>query len=203
MISVVVFDLGGVLCQFRPDARVHALAVASGWTEAAVREQIWGSGRDTRADVGELTAEEAFALASLDGALDRSTVLRCWADAFVPNDAVLALVDRVRVRRAMLTNNGPVLEELLAHQLAAISAHCSPVMLSWRLGAVKPSRAAFDAAAERLAADPAELLLVDDSPRNVEGALAVGWDAIAFTKVEQLGEALAARGLTADGVTSE
>ena len=53
-------------------------------------------------------------------------------------------------------------------------------MLSAELGAVKPTREAFDRAAERCGVRPGQLLLVDDSIGNVEGARAAGWEAIPF-----------------------
>ena len=70
-------------------------------------------------------------------------------------------------------------------------------MLSADLGAVKPTRAVFDRAADRCRARPDQLLLVDDSVANVEGARAGGWDAIAFGSAATLGCELEARGLTA------
>ena len=196
MISVVVFDLGDVLCRFDPAARARALADASGWTVDAVYEHVWGSGRDARADAGELTEDEAFAIATLDGVLDRATTLDCWARAFVRDAEVLALVDRLAVRAALLTNNGPVLEGLFATHLAPIALRCAPIMLSWRLRATKPSLEVFDRAAARVGEPPQQLLLVDDQPRNAAGARAAGWDAVVFTGVGPLEEELSSRGLT-------
>jgi HAD superfamily hydrolase (TIGR01509 family) len=198
MTSTVVFDIGDVLCHFDPEARVRALATASDWTVDAVRDHVWGSGRDARADAGELTEDDAFAAAGLDGALDRAAVLSCWAQAFVRDAAVLALIDRLSVRAAVLTNNGPVLEGLFAGHLAPIALRCSPILLSWRLRATKPSREVFDRASVALGADPSELLLVDDQPRNVNGAKAAGWDGIVFTGVDALAAELRARNLTSE-----
>jgi putative hydrolase of the HAD superfamily len=195
VIDVVVFDLGGVLCRFDPDARVAALAAAAGLPPAEVQARIWGSGLDAAADRGELDEAEAFAVASLDGRLDRATVVRCWATAFAPDDAVLAQVDRVSVRRALLTNNGPLLEPLFDGVLAPVAARLDPLMPSWRLGATKPSPAVYERAAERCAAGG--LLLVDDNADNVAGAIAAGWDAVRFTGPAALARELDARGVTA------
>jgi HAD superfamily hydrolase (TIGR01509 family) len=195
--SAVIFDLGGVLCRFDPDARVRALADASGWSVEHVRAHVWGSGRDADADEGRLTVDEAFALGSLDGALDHDTVITCWQVAFEPAPDVLELVDQVAVRRALLTNNGPIVEALFAGRLAPVAQRCDPVMLSWRLGASKPSREVFDRAAARMGIRGSELLMVDDNARNVDGARAAGWDAVQFTTAATLASELDARGLTA------
>ena len=186
MTSVVVLDLGGVLCRFDQEARIRALAAASGWSADRIREYVWGSGRDAAADSGQLSVDEAFALGSLDGALDRATVIRSWEAAFAPDRDVLDLVDQVTVRRALLTNNGPIVEELFAGWLAPIASRCEPVMLSWRLRATKPSREAYVRAADWIGAPASELFFVDDSMRNVEGACAAGWDAVQFTTTDAL-----------------
>src|SRR4051812_5373444 len=197
MTSVVVFDLGGVLCRFDPEARIRALAAASGWSAERIREHVWRSGRDADADAGRLGVEEAFALASLDGAVDHDTVVRSWEAAFSPDESVLALVDRVLARCAVLTNNGPVVEELFTGRLELIARRCDPVLLSWRLGATKPSLSAYERAAERIGAAAPELFFVDDSSRNVDGARAAGWDAMRFTTADALERELSTRDLLA------
>jgi HAD superfamily hydrolase (TIGR01509 family) len=196
MTTTVVFDLGGVLCRFDPGARIHALAEASGLPDAVVRDEIWGSGRDAASDRGELTEDEAFALASLDGRLDRATILRCWARAFAPNEEVLAIADRLPERPALLTNNGAVVEALFAGVLAPVAERCAPVLLSWRLRATKPSREVFDRAAVACSRRADELVMVDDAERNVVGARAAGWDSIRFTDAPTLAAELRARGVT-------
>ncbi len=196
MTDVVVFDLGGVLCRFHPEARRAAFAAASGWSPEAVEDRIWGGGRELATDSGALTEDEVFDLASLDGRLDRATVLACWGAGFAIDDEVVTIVDRVRTRRALLTNNGPVVAHLFRDALAPLAARCEPVMLSAELGAVKPTREAFDRAAERCGVRPGQLLLVDDSIGNVEGARAAGWEAILFEDAAVLARELDARGVT-------
>jgi putative hydrolase of the HAD superfamily len=66
---------------------------------------------------------------------------------------------------------------------------------SARMGAAKPDPAYFDAAAKEVALSPVDLLLIDDSARNVEAALAAGWRAkLWVTGESRLGEVLARHG---------
>jgi 2-haloacid dehalogenase len=44
----------------------------------------------------------------------------------------------------------------------------------------------FQLILEQLAVEPSEALLIDDDPRNVEAALALGMEAIRFTSTEAL-----------------
>ena len=71
------------------------------------------------------------------------------------------------------------------------------LMFSSRLGVVKPERAVFDAAVDRIQRRPAEVVLIDDRPANVEGAIKAGLRAVLFTSAEQLRSELLAGG--ADG----
>lgn len=51
---------------------------------------------------------------------------------------------------------------------------------SYDLGFAKPDPAFFVEAARRIGADPSTILFIDDSPKNVEGALAAGLEAVVW-----------------------
>jgi putative hydrolase of the HAD superfamily len=63
------------------------------------------------------------------------------------------------------------------------------------LGCAKPDAAFFDAITERTGFAPAELLLIDDRPDNVEGAQGAGWSAVLWTGEARLAEVLAPFGI--------
>lgn len=63
------------------------------------------------------------------------------------------------------------------------------------LGCKKPDAAFFAAVEARTGFTPDELLLIDDSPRNVEGARAHGWAAVLWTAERPLAEVLAEAGV--------
>lgn len=69
------------------------------------------------------------------------------------------------------------------------------VVVSGQAGLLKPDPAIYRLLLDRNGLDPADCVFVDDSPANVEGALALGIDAIRFTDAEDLAHALAGRGL--------
>jgi HAD superfamily hydrolase (TIGR01509 family) len=62
-------------------------------------------------------------------------------------------------------------------------------------GLLKPDPAIFALACERFGYAPSDLLLIDDSARNIEGARAAGFDTHHFTDPAELKPALEARGL--------
>ena len=80
---------------------------------------------------------------------------------------------RPQYKVAILSNVGPgVMEKLFSPDERA--ELFDAVVLSSEAGVVKPSREAFELAAARLGLLPEECVMIDDLPRNVEGAEQVG-----------------------------
>jgi HAD superfamily hydrolase (TIGR01509 family) len=197
--SVVLVDLGGVAARFQPSVRLTALARASGLDEAEVRARIWEQGLDARMDRGELDLPAAHraVCAALERALPLDEVSRLWALAFEPDQEVLELIDAAgaRARLALLSDNGPLLRHGLARWLPAIHRRFAPCLLSCELGATKPSPECYARALARLAARADRVLLLDDSPANVEGAREAGLRAERCASAQGVVRALAAHGL--------
>jgi FMN phosphatase YigB (HAD superfamily) len=70
-------------------------------------------------------------------------------------------------------------------------------LFSHRCGRRKPDPAAYAAAAAALGVAPAQVVFVDDKPRNVQAAAAVGMHGLVFTGPARLAEDLVALGLLA------
>ena len=62
--------------------------------------------------------------------------------------------------------------------------------LSCRMKMLKPSREIFDAAAAEIGLPPEQILFIDDSEVNVEGARAAGWKAAFYKQGTDLGECI-------------
>jgi putative hydrolase of the HAD superfamily len=63
--------------------------------------------------------------------------------------------------------------EVMRQQLG-YDALLDELFFSYELGVAKPDPAYFETVLDRLGADPGSVLFVDDSPRNVESARALG-----------------------------
>ncbi len=197
--TLVLFDLGGVVCRFLPERRLERLARASGKPAAEVRRLLFESGFSARCDRGELGAVEMHAEACrcLGTRLPYAEFRRLWASAFEPEPSVLALVERVRRVRAtgLLTDNAAVLREALAHELAEVGRRFDPLLFSCELRARKPEPELFRAALARAGRGPEEVLFVDDVEANVAAAADLGIAALHFRGAAALGRELAAAGL--------
>ena len=63
--------------------------------------------------------------------------------------------------------------------------------LSCRMKMMKPAREIFDAVAAEIGFPGAEILFVDDSQKNVDGARAAGWQAALYVQGTDLGACIA------------
>jgi len=200
---VLVLDLGGVCCTYHPGRRLAGLGAAAGLSPDEVYARVFGSGLAERANAGELTGAEVHRLvcAALVVDLPRPELRRIWASAFVPDDAVLAVLAEVRprLRTALLTNNGPLLRDGLDTELPALAYRFDALLFSCDLGAVKPHPAAFAAATAVLDVEPTDVLFVDDDADNVDAATAAGWRAVLHTTPGALAHRLGDRPTTTSG----
>lgn len=195
----LLLDLAGVLCGFRSAARLERLAAASRLETAEVDERLYGSGIVDRCDRGELDAcgIRGVLREQLGLDCDDLELARLWASAFTPDDAVLAVVDDVApgVTRTLLTNNDALLRDTLPLVLPTVHARIAIPLFSATTRATKPSPTAYAAALAVLGAAPADVLFVDDSESNVDGARRMGIATIHFTSAESLRRELADAGL--------
>jgi putative hydrolase of the HAD superfamily len=95
----------------------------------------------------------------------------------------------------VFTNNGPLLEAALGHELAAVGEVFDRVLCSWHVGATKPDPAAYAGATDVLGVHPSVVLFVDDSDENVVAAREAGWQAHHYTDPLNLTATLRGAGL--------
>lgn len=196
-VDAVLWDLGGVLCRFRPDQRTMALAHASGRSPQEVEHVIDVLLRRDL-DLGGVTPAELLdhVRTALDWDCDYAALTRAWCAAFTPDQRVLAIARRVTVKSGLLTDNGPPLADNFSEQLPEVAAVVSARVFSSDIAATKPSRAAFDAACRALGAEPMRVVFVDDNPENVRGAREAGLHAVRYTTPERLHRHLAGSSAT-------
>ena len=200
-VAVLVMDMGGVLCHWLPDRRLAALAALSDLPPATIDAQLFGSGWDDACERGRFSLVEIRdhlrSFLGLPDGPDTDALLRAaWAQAFEPAPSVIGLMPWTTCPTALFTNNGPLLEDALDHELDRVGQAFDRLLFSWRLEATKPDAAAFAAATAALGVDPESTFFVDDSAANVEAAIAAGWRAHRYTDALNLRAALMEAGIT-------
>jgi len=188
MIRAVVFDLGNVVCTFNPERRLRELARRTGLEPVRIHEAIWTSGLDASAEAGQLCLSDVqqALVDALDNRIDAVTLRAAWSTAFIPDNAVCAIVRHLRHPSFAFTNNGPMLTDCLDHELMEIEQLFQRVICSWQVRARKPDPAAFERLCAELRRPPEELLFIDDDRNNTASARSVGLATITFTSAERL-----------------
>jgi FMN phosphatase YigB (HAD superfamily) len=190
-ISLILFDLNGVLYRYDREVRIAHLAAVANRAPAAVKTAIWDSGFEDSGDAGALDATaylRGFG-ACIGYDLSESQWMASQLLAVTPIQPTLALLPRIRpaVRCAVLTNNNLLVLRHFATfypQVAALVGDRACV--SAEFGARKPDPDAYRRCLVHLAADPAATLFVDDSPANVEGARKAGLHGYDYAGSEEL-----------------
>jgi len=196
----VVFDYGGVVCTYQPDADVAALARAAGVGVPEFRDAYWAY------RVGHDRAE-------LDGAAYWAKVAAALGRSFPPSQTAelirldiaswlhlragtVALIEDLAAagHRLALLSNAPaeIAEVVAALPVARHFWHCA---FSCHLRAVKPEPDCYRAVLAMLGARPAGVVFFDDRPENVAGAMALGIHGVHFTTPEAARTTLAAHGV--------
>lgn len=199
-VDAVVFDLGNVLVRWEPE---RAWADLDPATVAAFHEEVDFMAWNHTLDAGVATAEAVAHVAST--APRHEPVVATYVERFLDTlaggvEGTRAVVEELAasdVRLVALTNWSaelferarPVLEDV-----AALSAF-EGVVVSGVERLAKPDPAVFRLLLDRYGLQAARTAFVDDSPRNVQAASALGIRAIHFTGASQLRAELAALGL--------
>ncbi|MFO1147699.1 MAG: HAD family phosphatase [Alsobacter sp.] len=201
-IRLVLFDMDDVLCDYRVEDRVAALARLSGRRPEAIREAIWESDYFEQSDTGAWTAGQS--LAEFGRRIGHPFSRQDWVEArriaMVPFPDMLALVARLKqaAKVAVLTNNDPLVAETLPELFPALPAlFDGNVFVSSQFGCAKPDPEVFRACCRRMEVLPQETFFTDDRPENVDGARRAGLAAHVFRGEPGLRAALQAAGVAA------
>ena len=201
MVSAIVFDLGGVLIDLDYDSCVRSFREVLGYEritellDLSHQKGIYGD-----MEAGLITADEfrAEVLRESRPGCVPADVDRAMAGLLVGMDPKkVPLLERLAEKYVLygLSNNNEI-------SVARMHAIYEENGLDWqrvfrkefissRMKLLKPSRAIFDAAVAEIGFPPAEILFVDDSQRNVDGARSAGWQAVLYVQGTDLGDCLA------------
>ncbi|MGY2701844.1 HAD family hydrolase [Nocardioides sp. HB32] len=196
----VVLDLGNVLISWQP-----ALAIAAGVGADEARRFLDAEDFDFMAWNHEQDSGRRWA----DGVAEVRRTHPHWvehAEAYLAHfpaslSEVPGSLDVVRDLKVAgvpvvgLTNWSDELYYPYAAEQFAVLRLLDAVVVSGEVKIAKPDPRAFEIAAERAGLSLDRLAFVDDSPRNVEAAAALGMDAILFTGAPALRTELRSRGL--------
>jgi putative hydrolase of the HAD superfamily len=192
MIKAVIFDFGGVLCFHPDDERWRRAAEAAGLPVADLMSAFWANRIDY--DAGQLEPDKywhgvigpAFQESKLPE-LVRSEI-KLWNQY---DQRIFDWIGQVRTagfRTAILSNLPRVLGEELRSTPGFLD-HFDHVTFSYELRKVKPQPEIYVDAIQGLGIEAEQALFLDDKAENVEGARAVGLQAVLYSGWENFSAA--------------
>ena len=189
-LRAVLFDVGGVLELNPPTGWVNRWGVRLGVSTAELGErldQLWRGG-----DIGAVTLAEIERRTGAELGLSERALCELMDDAWSEylgslNDPLMEFVETLRpgFRTGILSNSFVGARER-EQEAYGFGEKFDAIVYSHEVGHLKPEPVVYGIACERLGVTPAEVLFIDDLQSNVDGALAVGMNAIRFVDTAQV-----------------
>jgi FMN phosphatase YigB (HAD superfamily) len=199
LIKTIIFDLGKVIIPFDFHRAYEKIAPLCKLTPADVPERLRGCDLVTRFESGliepgpfvdELSSRLGFETSYQDFCTIWSSIF--LPDTLIPESLLVSLGKQYRL--LLLSNTNAIHFEMVSERYPLLR-HFDEYILSYKVGAMKPSPLIYEAALDKALCRPEECFFTDDIPDYVAGAKAQGIDAVQFQNVEQIQAELRARGV--------
>ena len=197
----VFLDVGNVIVFFDRERSFRQMAGVSGADIPSIRRAVLDEGLQTELEHGRIGWETFHAEFSRRTGTnpDPRALADAASDMFTLNVEmlpVLAGLERTGCGLGILSNScSPHWEHLMGRRYAVLPGNFRDVVLSHEVGAMKPDRGIYEAAARRAGVPPDRIFFCDDIQSHVDAARAAGWQAELFTTAAALIDALERRGL--------
>jgi HAD superfamily hydrolase (TIGR01509 family) len=193
--DAALFDLGGVVLAIDFHRMFARWAEASGEELETIRERFTFDTFYARHERGEIQAREYFASlrSSLRIDLSDAQFAEGWSAIYVgeiPGVAGLLRSLRDRVPLYAFTNSNATHMQVWANVYADTLKSFRRVFVSSEMGMRKPEPQAFAAISTAIGVPLDRILFFDDSRENVDGALAVGMQAVQVRSIEDIARAV-------------
>ncbi len=202
MIRTIIFDLGGVLVPLDTARGYAALERLSGHPAEEIRNRLASTDLVRRLETGTIEPREFVRQISAHLGVQASYEQFCelWSCIFLPHELIPdAVVEWLRrhYRLLLLSNTNALHFDAIVASYPVLR-HFDEMVLSHRVGALKPAPEIYRHAISSAGCSAAECLFIDDLPTNVAGAIAQGMEAVQFETWEKLAVDLRARGIRWD-----
>lgn len=201
--KVVVFDIGNVLIEWRPE-RLYGRLIPDPSERQKFFDETDIFTMNLDVDRGAPFREHIYAHAAKHPKYEG--LIRAWHDQWLEMtapaiDGTVAILRALRKRGvtvAALSNFGVESFDLACTHYPFLTEFDIPV-ISGREETIKPEPRIYEIVEERTGMLGQDLFFMDDSPKNVAAARARFWQAEIFTAPRLLGQQLHARGLIGEG----
>jgi glucose-1-phosphatase len=199
MIKTVIFDLGKVIIPFDFKRGYQGLEQVCGYPAAEIPRRIGTTDLVQRFESGLIEPRDFVEQLSrvLDLRINYDQFCQIWSSIFLPDPLIPeSLLEGIskRYRLLLLSNTNAIHFDMLEKSYPLLR-HFHHLVLSYRVGAMKPQPAIFREAIARAECRPDECFFTDDIAEYVAAAKREGIDAVQFESRAQIEQELLARGI--------
>ncbi|HSX37437.1 MAG TPA: HAD-IA family hydrolase [Chlamydiales bacterium] len=199
MLKTIFFDLGNVLVFFSHAKMLEQMADCTGLSQEDLRTILIDEKIHELYESGKMDSLTVYRL--VQARSSKSFPMHALFDAasniFTPNTALFPLIEQLKkegIRLILLSNTSECHWNRVFTDYSILQLF-DDLVLSFQVGALKPSKEIFFNALSRAHCDPKYCFYTDDVPEFVEGARNAGLDSEIFINGSRLKKALAIRGL--------
>ncbi|HVW86019.1 MAG TPA: HAD family phosphatase [Bryobacteraceae bacterium] len=202
MTKAVIFDLGRVIVPFDLNRAYSGIESLCGIPAAEVPKRIKPTGLVERFESGQIEPRVFFDQLSAHLRLEATYEELCevWSSIFLPETLLPENLLSGLARKyplVLLSNTNQTHFEWIVERYPLLR-HFHSFVLSYQVGAMKPSPVIYRRAIEAAGVEAGECFFTDDIPEYVEGARGEGIDAVRFQSAPQIMEELRVRGVEWD-----
>ena len=199
MVKAIIFDLGRVLVPFDFTRGYELMAARCPFSASEIPERLRHTDLVVKFESGQVEPKDFVAQISriLDFESSYSEFCEIWSSIFLPYTLLPeSLVEALRRRyRMVLLSNTNAIHYPMVKAKYPILRHFDSYVLSYEVGAMKPSPLIYQAAVRQAGCAAGECFFTDDIAAFVEGARREGIDAVQFESREQIERELRSRGV--------
>jgi FMN phosphatase YigB (HAD superfamily) len=202
MIKTVIFDLGKVIIPFDFSRAYRAMAELCPYAPEDIPKRIGSVPTDLLRQFESGQVEPEQFVEQLCGILDLRVEYPQFceifssiflADPLIPESLLEGL--RRRYRLLLLSNTNAIHFPMIRENYPLLR-HFDDYILSYQVGAMKPSPRIYEEAIARAQCAPGECFFTDDIAEYVAAARQAGIDAVQFQSAAQIQSELSQRGVT-------
>jgi glucose-1-phosphatase len=199
LLKTILFDLGNVLVHFSHALMCEQIGVVLNRTGAETRSFLIDSGLMWDFERGKIDEQDLLAAVQKEMGFHVPAVALSTAcsNIFQLNEPVIPVIESLKrqgLRLVVLSNTSRWHVQWIRQKWDVLD-HFDQLVLSYKVGAIKPEPMMYEAALKAIHCKPDECFYTDDIPAYVARGREFGLQAEVFTDVESLVRQLADRGV--------
>lgn len=201
MLRTFLFDMGNVLVHFSHERMCRQIAEVCGVSTDVVRKSLLSEGLQWDFERGRMSEEDFLKLCCRDFQATKTPSLEEFvhaaSDIFTLNASLMPVLNALKRQghRLVLISNTSVSHFEFVKRTFDVLAKFDDFVLSFEVGALKPDREIYIAAAQKIGCLPEECLYTDDIQAYMEAGRDFGFQAEVFTTTEKFVDDLRKRGV--------